>query len=167
MVDIFLGKFAGRPAVIPLTFVCSYQGHVSAALVLGGVDVTGPGLFTVYPHGSTDKLPFVTMGSGSLAAMAVFESEYKADLSREEAIELVINGIRAGVFNDLGSGSNVDYTVIEKVGDEVKVHQERNFGVTSKENDVMRLREPLKLPKTYGHFPPGTAEVVEEKVETF
>ena len=50
-----------------------YQGHVSAALVLGGVDVTGPHLYTIYPHGSTDKLPYVTMGSGSLAAMSVFE----------------------------------------------------------------------------------------------
>ena len=50
-----------------------YQGHVSAALVLGGVDCTGAHLYTVWPHGSTDKLPYVTMGSGSLAAMAVFE----------------------------------------------------------------------------------------------
>lgn len=41
-----------------------YQGHVSAALVLGGVDFRGPHLFTVYPHGSTDSLPFCTMGSG-------------------------------------------------------------------------------------------------------
>ena len=54
-----------------------YQGHVSAALVLGGVDFRGPHLFTVYPHGSTDALPYATMGSGSLNAMAVFEDEYK------------------------------------------------------------------------------------------
>lgn len=54
-----------------------YQGHVSAALVLGGVDLNGPHLFTIYPHGSTDSLPFATMGSGSLNAMSVFESEYK------------------------------------------------------------------------------------------
>jgi len=30
--------------------------------VLGGVDVTGPCLYTIAPHGSTDKLPYVTMG---------------------------------------------------------------------------------------------------------
>lgn len=30
-----------------LKFAASYQGHVSAALVLGGVDVTGPHLHTV------------------------------------------------------------------------------------------------------------------------
>ena len=39
-----------------------YHGYLSAALVLGGVDYTGPTLCTIYPHGSTDKLPFVTMG---------------------------------------------------------------------------------------------------------
>ena len=58
-----------------------YQGQVSAALVLGGVDVNGPYLSTVAPHGSTDRLPYVTMGSGSLAAMAVFEAEYKDDMT--------------------------------------------------------------------------------------
>ena len=40
----------------------SYEGEIGAALVLGGVDVTGPHLFTIHPHGSTDKLPYVSMG---------------------------------------------------------------------------------------------------------
>jgi 20S proteasome subunit beta 2 len=58
-----------------------YQGHIGAALVLGGFDASGPQLYTVYPHGSTDKLPYVTMGSGSLAAMSVFEGNWKPDMS--------------------------------------------------------------------------------------
>ena len=91
-----------------------YQGHVSAALVLGGVDINGPYLGTIAPHGSSDKLPYVAMGSGSLAAMAVFEDRFKSDLSEEEAKELVADAIRAGIFNDLGSGSNVDLCVITK-----------------------------------------------------
>ena len=57
-----------------------YQGHVGAYLVLGGVDTTGAQLFTVAAHGSTDKLPYVTLGSGSLAAMAVFESSFKQNM---------------------------------------------------------------------------------------
>lgn len=61
-------------------FIFRHQGQIGAALVLGGVDSTGPHLFTVAPHGSTDKLPYVTMGSGSLAAMAVFESQWQKDL---------------------------------------------------------------------------------------
>ncbi|OZJ05522.1 putative proteasome subunit beta type-2 [Bifiguratus adelaidae] len=91
-----------------------YQGHIGAALVLGGYDVEGPHIYTIYPHGSTDKLPYVTMGSGSLAAMSVFESRWKKDIERQEAIDLVKDAIEAGIFNDLGSGSNVDVVVIEK-----------------------------------------------------
>ena len=92
----------------------SYQGYVQAALVLGGVDITGPHLHTIYPHGSTDTLPFATMGSGSLAAMAMFESKYKEGLTRDEGIKLVVEAICSGIFNDLGSGSNVDVCVITK-----------------------------------------------------
>lgn len=91
-----------------------YQGHVSAALVLGGVDATGAHLYTVWPHGSTSRLPYATMGSGSLAAMSVFESEYKDDMEEKEAVDLVDQAIQAGIFNDLGSGGNVDICVISK-----------------------------------------------------
>ena len=54
------------------------------------------------------------MGSGSLNAMAVFESGYREDLSQDEAVKLTIQAIRAGIFNDLGSGSNVDIRIITK-----------------------------------------------------
>ena len=91
-----------------------YQGNVSAALVLGGVDVHGPHLYSIHPHGSTQRLPYTTMGSGSLAAMAVFETRFTEDMEEEAAIQLVKDAIRAGIFNDLGSGSNVDVTVIRK-----------------------------------------------------
>ncbi|KDE05115.1 proteasome subunit beta type-7 [Microbotryum lychnidis-dioicae p1A1 Lamole] len=113
-----------------------YQGQVGAALVLGGVDATGSHLYTVAPHGSTDKLPYVTMGSGSLAAMAVFESAWKPNMTRQVALELVCEAIEAGIFNDLGSGSNVDACIIEAKGTEMlrnyrmpnqKVDKERSY----------------------------------------
>jgi len=91
-----------------------YQGHVSAALVLGGVDSEGAHIYTVWPHGSTDRLPYATMGSGSLAAMAVFENGYKDDMEEKEAVALVDAAIQAGIWNDLGSGGNVDIQVIDK-----------------------------------------------------
>lgn len=114
-----------------------YQGHIGAALVLGGVDATGAHLFTIHPHGSTDKLPYVTMGSGSLAAMAVFESGWKPDLERDQALQLVVAAISAGIFNDLGSGSNVDACIITETHTEmlrnyvmpnVRVEKERKYG---------------------------------------
>ncbi|XP_041090373.1 proteasome subunit beta type-7-like isoform X1 [Polyodon spathula] len=104
-----------------------YQGYIGAALVLGGVDSAGPHLYSIYPHGSTDKLPYVTMGSGSLAAMAVFEDRYKQDMQEDEAKQLVRDAIAAGIFNDLGSGSNIDLCVITKNNvDYIRPHDEAN-----------------------------------------
>jgi 20S proteasome subunit beta 2 len=54
------------------------------------------------------------MGSGSLNAISVLETRFKDDLSREEAINIAINAIAAGIYHDLGSGSNVDYYIITK-----------------------------------------------------
>lgn len=95
-------------------YLFRYQGHVSAALVLGGVDNQGSHIYCIHPHGSADRLPYATMGSGSLAAMAVFESRWKPDMSEEDGKKLIRDAIAAGIFNDLGSGSNIDLCVIRK-----------------------------------------------------
>ncbi|XP_066987257.1 proteasome subunit beta type-7 [Macrobrachium rosenbergii] len=93
-----------------------YQGHIGAALVLGGVDKYGSHIYSIHPHGSTDRLPYTTMGSGSLAAMSVFEQRWEPDMELEQAKQLVRDAIAAGIFNDLGSGSNVDLCIITKDG---------------------------------------------------
>ena len=127
-----------------------YQGNVSAALVLGGVDCSGPHLYTVFPHGSTDSLPYVTMGSGSLAAMAVFESEFKSKMTEEEAKKLVHSAIMAGINNDLGSGGSVDLMVIDKDGN----HPLRNYDRPNER----------KYRKEGGYkFPRGTAKVLSKE----
>ena len=58
-----------------------YRGHVGAALILGGVDCTGPRLVSISPYGNTDSLPYMAMGSGSLAALSVLETCYKQNIS--------------------------------------------------------------------------------------
>lgn len=90
-----------------------HQGHIGAYLIVAGVDPTGTHLFTVHAHGSTESLPYVTLGSGSLAAMSIFETRWKPDTTQEEAVQLCSDAIQAGIFNDLGSGSNVDVAVIK------------------------------------------------------
>ncbi|BFG02947.1 proteasome subunit beta type-7 [Drosophila madeirensis] len=93
-----------------------YQGHIGAALVMGGVDRRGPQIYCIYPCGSNDKLPYAAMGSGTLAAMSVLEHGWKPDLDQEQGKQLVREAITAGVLNDLGSGSNIDLCVITKAG---------------------------------------------------
>jgi 20S proteasome subunit beta 2 len=127
-----------------------YQGHIGAYLVVAGVDPTGTHLFTVHAHGSTDKLPYVTMGSGSLAAMSVFETQWRGKLTRDEAVALCSEAIKAGIFNDLGSGSNVDVAVI-----------------TAEKTTLMRnyIRPNERVPKLGRYvFPKGTTAVLNEKI---
>lgn len=127
-----------------------YQGHIGAYLVVAGVDPTGVGLFTVHAHGSTDKLPYVTMGSGSLAAMSVFETQWKPTLTQDEAVELASNAIQAGIFNDLGSGSNVDVAIITKE----KTTLKRGF---------VKPNQRSQKQKSY-IFARGTTAVLNEKI---
>merc|ERR1739842_227983 len=112
----------------------------------GGVDCTGPHLHTVWPHGSTSTLPYVTMGSGSLAAMAVFEKNYtrKEQINREQAMELVQNAILSGINNDLGSGSNVDLCVITK--GKTEIPHKKDFQYVFKRGTTQILkREEVKF----------------------
>jgi 20S proteasome subunit beta 2 len=100
----------------------------------------------VYPHGSTDSLPYATMGSGSLNAMAVFESGFREGLDRAAAIDLAARAVKAGIYNDLGSGSNVDLCVITAAG----VEYLRGFEVLA--GRTYERTHPVV-------YPPGTTQV--------
>lgn len=129
-----------------------YQGHISAALVLGGVDVEGPYLATIAPHGSTDRLPFVTMGSGSIAAMSAMETGYKDNMTLEEAKALVASAICKGIFNDPYSGTQVDICVITKNSNDLTIgYQQPN---------------ERQHPKQEVHLPPGTTPISREEIRT-
>ncbi|CCE63297.1 hypothetical protein TPHA_0E02050 [Tetrapisispora phaffii CBS 4417] len=128
-----------------------YQGHIGAYLIVAGVDPTGAHLFSIHAHGSTDVGYYHTLGSGSLAAMAVLESQWKQDLSKEDAIKLASEAILAGIWNDLGSGSNVDLCVME-VGKDAEYL--RNYITPN-------VREPKQ--KSY-KFARGTTAVLKESI---
>ncbi|XP_076157868.1 proteasome subunit beta type-10 [Alosa pseudoharengus] len=146
----------GRPPMVAMVtrqlkqMLFRYQGQIGSSLIVGGVDVTGAHLYSVYPHGSYDKLPFLTMGSGAAAAVSVFEDRYKANLELEEAKTLVRDAIAAGIFCDLGSGSNVDLCVITEKG----VQYLRGFD------------QPTQKGKREGNYryKPGTTAVLSKTV---
>ncbi|CAH2352084.1 proteasome subunit beta type-2 [[Candida] railenensis] len=99
-----------------------YQGHLGAYLIVAGVDPTGAHLLSVQAHGSTDIGQYQSLGSGSLAAMAVLESHWVPDMSKEDAMKLCADAIESGIWNDLGSGSNVDLCVME-VGKDAELYR--------------------------------------------
>ncbi|VWU50724.1 proteasome subunit beta type-7, putative [Hepatocystis sp. ex Piliocolobus tephrosceles] len=129
-----------------------YQGYKECAIILGGVDVNGPQLYSIHPHGSSSLLPFSAMGSGSLNAMAVLEAKYRDSMTIEEGKELVAEAISAGIFNDLGSGGNVDICVVTRDGSQmIRPYKEPNVR-------LFHLPQPTV-------FPRGTTPYLCEKVE--
>ncbi|XP_035038578.1 proteasome 20S subunit beta 13a [Hippoglossus stenolepis] len=127
-----------------------YHGQIGANLILGGVDCTGNHLYTVGPYGSVNKMPYLAMGSGDLAALGILEDQFKPDLELEEAKELVRVAINAGIMNDLGSGNNIDICVITREGvDYIRPYQESEY------------KDKRKMKYRYRH---GTTAVLTEKV---
>lgn len=128
-----------------------YQGHLGAYLIVAGVDPTGAHLMSVQAHGSTDIGKYQSLGSGSLAAMAVLETNFKEDMTKEEAMKLASDAIEAGVWNDLGSGSNVDLCVME-IGQDATLY--RNYLTPNKRSEKCRSYK----------FPRGTTGVLRQSV---
>lgn len=126
-----------------------YQGYIGAALIIGGVDCKGPQLVTISPYGNSFCAPYTSMGSGSLNAITVLETGYKDGMTEEEGVELVKNAIEAGIFNDLGSGSNVDIFIIKRTG------------VTKKDSYRCYNKKMYSNSENY-KFQKGTTQIIEE-----
>ena len=136
-----------------------YQGHISAALILGGVDkAEGPQLYSIHPHGSSMRFAYTAMGSGSLAAISVLESSWVPDMTEADAVTLVQRAIQAGIFNDLGSGSNCDICVIR--GDGAIDYQRPSLTP----NDIAPLRAKITR-STRLDMQPGTTPILDTKFE--
>jgi len=129
---------------------------------VGGVDSQGSHLHTVYPHGSTQRHPFCTMGSGSLAAMSVFESQYKEDMDEKEAMHMVDSAIQSGIFNDLGSGSNVDLCIIRHDGTTKMI---RNYHNQQLNQRKYARKRPVAFPKGSTTWLKETEVIFKSKVE--
>uniref|UniRef100_A0A4X2LRF3 Proteasome 20S subunit beta 10 n=1 Tax=Vombatus ursinus TaxID=29139 RepID=A0A4X2LRF3_VOMUR len=127
-----------------------YQGHIGASLIVGGVDITGPHLYSVHPHGSYSHLLFTAMGSGQGPAISVLEDRFKPNMTLEEGQQLVVEAVTAGILDDLGSGSNVDVCVITQAG--VKIQR--------------AVSTPAVVSKRQGKYgyPEGTTAVMKETV---
>ena len=132
--------------------VFRYGGHIGTYLIIGGVDCLGPQLIEVSADGNSYAFPYLTLGSGSLAAMGIMETTYKDNMTEEEAKAMCVKAIEAGIYHDLGSGSNVDICVIKKG----KVEMFRNLKsdnkkVFSKPGGYTFSKEKVHVLEEYRH----------------
>lgn len=98
----------------------------SSVQIIGGVDREGCKLFQINSDGIPRRISFGALGSGYLDAISVLESTCNSflpssdacfvDINISQAIEIVKRAVKAGILNDLGSGSFIDICVISKEG---------------------------------------------------
>ncbi|KAH8343937.1 hypothetical protein KR084_002031, partial [Drosophila pseudotakahashii] len=89
-----------------------FSGNMEANVVIGGVDRTGTHLFCTRFDGTTDTVPFTSLGSGNLAAMSMLESRWSEDLDEQSARNLVCDAVAVGMENDLNSGGSTCLCII-------------------------------------------------------
>ncbi len=83
------------------------------ALLIAGVDETGPRLFSTDPSGALMEYKASSEGSGRSGAMAYFEENYKENLSLEEAVDMAIKALHKGTEGKLNPDA-VEIGVVKK-----------------------------------------------------
>jgi 20S proteasome subunit beta 2 len=148
---------------IPTTLRCIMQGlhepigkrSPQSVMIIGGVDDSGPSLYTIDDSAVPHRVNFAALGSGSIDAIAVLEAcrrewrrnsiesgaihqennkRYTEEIEIESAIDAVRRAVQAGILNDLGSGSHVDLCVIQNGNVRIwREHSESSWDLNSRE----------------------------------
>jgi proteasome beta subunit len=87
-----------------------------AQILIGGVDTTGPHIFSVDPFGSITEEKCVATGSGSPVAYGVLEDKFKQDASIKDTLPIVVRAVESAMKRDSASGDSFDVSIIDKKG---------------------------------------------------
>jgi proteasome beta subunit len=101
--------------VANLLFSARYLPLATQVLV-GGLDETGPHIFSLDPFGSLTEEKSVATGSGSPIALGVLEDKYREDMPVEELLPIIVRAVNAAMKRDAASGDSYNVTVIDKNG---------------------------------------------------
>jgi len=86
-------------------------------VIIVGKDNDDYNIYSIDEAGGLEKFDnFTSTGSGMLFALGVLETEYKENMSEEEAKELAKKAILAAIKRDLGSGYGIEIWTLTKEG---------------------------------------------------
>ncbi len=94
----------------------SARGGLMAQILVGGVDSTGPHVFSLDPFGSLTEENCVATGSGSPIAYGVLEDKYKEGYEIKDILPVVVRAVDSAMKRDIASGNNFDIVTITKEG---------------------------------------------------
>ena len=87
-----------------------------AQVLVGGMDDTGPHVFSIDPFGSLTEEKFVSTGSGSPLAYGILEEMFREGATVKEMLPVIVKAVNASMKRDAGSGDNFNVVVIDEKG---------------------------------------------------
>ena len=86
-------------------------------IIVGGYDTKEGGqIYNIDLFGSMTTEKFISTGSGSPVAYGYLETEFKEDLSVNDAYKVAIQAIAAAIRRNAGTGDNINAVIIDKDG---------------------------------------------------
>ncbi len=85
-------------------------------MIVAGLDNEGPHVFNLDMAGGITDEDFASTGSGSLVAIGVLESTWKADLPEKDAITIAIKALATAISRDTATGDGMDVALVNKKG---------------------------------------------------
>jgi proteasome beta subunit len=94
----------------------SVRGALLAQVLVGGVDGTGPHVFSIDPFGSLTEEKCVSTGSGSPVAYGILEDKYREGVAVKGMLPVIVKAVNAAMKRDSASGDNFNIVVIDNKG---------------------------------------------------
>jgi proteasome beta subunit len=93
-----------------------FSTRYATQILIGGVDDTGPHIFSIDPFGSLTEEKCVATGSGSPVAYGILEDRYKEDVSIKELLPIIVKAVNSAMKRDAASGDSFNVAVIDEKG---------------------------------------------------
>jgi proteasome beta subunit len=110
--------------VANLMFSSRYAPLLTEALI-GGVDNSGPHVFSIDPFGSLTEEKCVSTGSGSPVAYGVLEDKFKEGMRMKDALPVVVKAVSSAMKRNVGTGDSFNVAIINEEGYQELAEEEK------------------------------------------
>jgi proteasome beta subunit len=95
-------------------------------IIMGGfTEEEGGTIYNIDLFGSMTTEKFISTGSGSPVAYGYLESEFKDNMSVNDAYKIAMHAIAAAIRRNAGTGDNINVVIIDKSGYRELAKQEK------------------------------------------
>jgi proteasome beta subunit len=91
----------------------------------GFTEEEGGTIYNIDLFGSMTTEKFISTGSGSPVAYGYLESEFKENMSVNDAYKIAMHAIAAAIRRNAGTGDNINVVIIDKSGYRELAKQEK------------------------------------------